>query len=161
MVTLSSTERSAARTAIHRETNGSRSPAAANSWGRTPRTEARGPSSTLMTSATVMDSAGRASSQPPSGPLAAQQATATQRAEDVVEEPRGYPVLGGEDRTLHRPTGSGALGGGQRGHGADAIVDLVRDPHAPTVPRGTSADHPEAVGAVASSCSTRPYSQSR
>ncbi len=68
MVTCSSTERRAERTAIHIEMNGSCPPSACSSCGRTPRTEASGPSSTLITSATVIVSAGRASNQPPSPP---------------------------------------------------------------------------------------------
>ena len=67
-MTCSSTSRSAVRTATHSDTNGSSPPCSGSSWGRIPRTDASGPSSTRMTSATVISPAGRARFQPPSGP---------------------------------------------------------------------------------------------
>ena len=132
-VTCSRTERSAARVAIHSSTNASSSPVAASSWGRTPRTDARGPSTARMTSATVISAAGRASVQPPSAAAAAlQDAAVAQEPQDVVQEPRRQ-VVGGRQHVSGTPPPGSARQPGQRRRDPHGVGDLVGDPHTATV----------------------------
>ena len=129
-VTCSRTPRSAARTATHREMNGSCSPASASSWGRIPRTDASGPSRARMTSATVIV-VGRPGQHPAAlaAAVALQDQPVAQRPQDVVEE-AGRQVVGGRQHGPADRLAGRLLPHARQGRrDADAVDDLVRDAH--------------------------------